>query len=66
MTITKFTKEISTIREAFEGKTDLRSNKSLYKKICKYYKEQGMVMTGDNNLDYQTILNLLYGDVLEV
>lgn len=64
MTITKFTKEISTIREAFEGKTDLRSNKSLYKKICKYYKEQGMVMTGDNNLDYQTILNLLYGDLL--
>jgi len=64
MTIDKFVKDLPTIRDAFEGKSDLRSNKSLYKKICKFYKEQGMIMTGDNNFDYQTILNLLNGDLL--
>jgi hypothetical protein len=64
MTINKFTKELPLIKEAFEGNTDLRSNKSLYKKICKFYKEQGMIMTGDNNFDYDTILNLLYADLI--
>lgn len=64
MTINKFLKELPTIKEAIEGKRDLRANKSLYKKICKYYNNQGFIMTGDANLDYDTILNLLYDDFL--
>lgn len=64
MTINKFLKELPTIKEAIEGKRDLRSSQSLYKKICKFYKTEGLVMTGDTNLDYDTILNLLYDDFL--
>lgn len=64
MTINKFLKELPTIKDAVEGKRDLRSNQSLYKKICKFYKTQGYIMTGDTNLDYDTILNLLYDDFL--
>lgn len=64
MTINKFLKDLPTIKEAIEGQRDLRSSQSLYKKICKFYKTQGLVMTGDTNFDYETILNLLYDDFI--
>ncbi|AEC53051.1 hypothetical cyanophage protein [Synechococcus phage S-CRM01] len=64
MTINKFVKDIPTIQQAYEGTLDLRSNKQLYKKICKFYKNQGLIMTGDADTDYQIILNLLGDDLL--
>ena len=49
-----------TIREAVEGDSDLRSNRKLYKKIHKYFKDQGISFTGDDAYDYETVLECIY------
>ena len=51
------------IREAIEGTDDLRQNRKLYKKIHKYYKDLGIVFTGDDKYDYETILDCIYEDL---
>ncbi len=61
--VTKFEDQLSFLWEAVNGETDLRSNQKLYKKICKYYKEQGVSFTGDTHFDYDTVLNYLYEDI---
>ena len=61
--LTKFSTHIDTIREAIEGTSDLRSNQKLYKKIHKYYKDLGVIFSGDANVDYETVLDCLYEDI---
>ena len=60
----KFSAQLPAIREAIEGNSDLRSNQKLYKKIYKYYKDLGLTMSGDSNIDYEVILDCLYEDLL--
>ena len=62
--LTKFGTHIDTIREAIEGTADLRSNQKLYKKIHKYYKDMGVIFSGDANVDYETVLDYLYEDIV--
>jgi len=61
--VRKFSTHLPIIREAINGDSDLRSNHKLYKKIYKYYKDLGVIFTGDNNIDYDTVLDCLYEDV---
>lgn len=59
----KFDSHLPTIREAINGDTDLRRNHKLYKKIYKYYKDLGVIFSGDSNADYDTLLDYLYEDL---
>lgn len=59
----KFDSHLPTIREAINGDTDLRRNHKLYKKIYKYYKDLGVIFSGDSNADYDTLLDCLYEDL---
>lgn len=61
--IHKFNSHLPTIREAITGDSDLRSNQKLYKKIYKYYKDLGVIFTGDSENDYDTVIDCLYEDV---
>jgi hypothetical protein len=60
----KFSSHLPVICEAVDGTTDLRTNQKLYKKIYKYYKDMGVIFTGDSNTDYSTILDCLYEDIV--
>ena len=60
----KFKSHLPLIREAVNGDTDLRSNQKIYKKIYKYYKDQGVNFTGDVHTDYEIVLDYLYEDVV--
>ena len=59
----KFNNHLSVLREAIEGDSDLRTNHKLYKKVYKYYKDLGVIFSGDSNSDYDTVLDCLYEDV---
>ena len=59
----KFSTHLPVIREAVNGDTDLRTNHKLYKKIYKYYKDLGVIFSGDSQVDYDTLLDCLYEDV---
>ena len=61
--IRKFNSHLPAIREAIAGDADLRSNHKLYKKIYKYYKDLGVIFTGDSENDYDTVIDCLYEDV---
>ena len=60
----KFNSHLPFILEAVDGTQDLRSNQKLYKKIYKFYKEQGVIFTGDSKIDYDTVLDCLYEDIV--
>ena len=61
---TKFKAHLPEIWDAVEGDIDLRSaNQKLYKKIYKYYKNCGVIFTGDSDVDYNVIINYLYEDI---
>ena len=61
--VRKFESHLPQIREAINGDSDLRSNQKLYKKIYKYYKDLGVIFSGDSAADYDTLLDCLYEDV---
>ena len=60
----KFNTHLPIIREAVEGKDDLRQNRKLYKKIYKYYKDLGVIFSGDDHIDYETLLDYIYEDIV--
>lgn len=64
---THITNKLSThlplLREAINGSVDLRTNRKLYKKVYKYYKDLGINFSGDASSDYETLLDCLYEDV---
>ena len=61
--VSKFNTHLPDIREALEGRDDLRQNRKLYKKIHKYYKDLGVIFTGDDHTDYETVLDYIYEDI---
>ena len=65
MTITtKFKKDISTLRSAASGYffLDVR-NPKLYKKVRKYYQNEGVEFSGDPLDDYEIIIDYLSEDL---
>ena len=65
MTITtKFKKDITTLRSAVEGDffLDVR-NPKLYKKVRKYYQNEGVEFSGDPLDDYEILIDYLSEDL---
>ena len=62
--VNKFNTHLPAIREAINGDGDLRHNHKLYKKLYKYYKDLGVIFSGDSQVDYDTLLDCLYEDVV--
>jgi len=67
MTITtKFKKDITTLRSAVEGDffLDVR-NPKLYRKVRKFYQNEGVQLSGDPLDDYEIVIDLLSEDLVE-
>ena len=65
MTITnKFRKDITTLRSAASGDffLDVR-NPKLYKKVRKFYQNEGVEFSGDPLDDYDILIQYLYEDL---
>ena len=61
---TKFRKSIGIFQDAISRTIELDySQPKLYKKVVKYYQEQGVNFTGDSVEDYQIILECLKQDL---
>ena len=54
---------MDSIGAAVDGALDLRKEQKIYRKICKYYKDLGITLTGDAENDYNLILDCLYEDL---
>lgn len=68
MTITtKFKKDVTTLRAAVEGDfyLDVR-NPKLYKKVRKYYQNEGIEFSGDPLDDYDILIDAIAGDLAAV
>jgi hypothetical protein len=68
MSITvKFKKDISTLRSAVNGNfyLDVKSPK-LYKKIRRYYQNEGIVFSGDPLDDYEMLMEYVASDLESV
>jgi hypothetical protein len=65
MTVTsKFKKDISTLRGAANGDFYLDvKNPKLYKKVRRYYENEGVVFSGDPLDDYDMLMEYLAGDL---
>tara|TARA_B100000287_G_scaffold427459_1_gene477123 strand:- start:127 stop:342 length:216 start_codon:yes stop_codon:yes gene_type:complete len=65
MTITtKFKKDMHTLRSAVEGDFFLDvKNPKLYKKVRKYYQNEGIEFSGDPLDDYDILIDVLAGDL---
>ena len=65
MTITsKFKKDLQTLRSAVNGDFYLDvKNPKLFKKVRKFYENQGVVFSGDPLDDYDILLDCLAGDL---
>jgi len=62
--IEKFKKDVSTLRSAADGDIylDVKSPK-LYKKVRRYYENEGVVFSGDVLDDYEMLMDYLYQDL---
>jgi hypothetical protein len=62
--IEKFKKDVSTLRSAANGDIylDVKSPK-LYKKVRRYYENNGVVFSGDPLDDYEMLMDYLYQDL---
>jgi hypothetical protein len=68
MTLTvKFKKDIHTLREAANGSfyLDVKSPK-LYKKVRRYYENEGVVFSGDPLDDYDILMEYIASDLESV
>ena len=65
MTITsKFKKDIQTLRGAANGEFFLDvKNPKLFKKVRRYYENNGVVFSGDPGDDYEILMDYLYNDL---
>ena len=68
MTIaTKFKKDIKTLRAAAEGDIFLDvKNPKLFKKVRRYYENNGVVFSGDPLDDYEIMMEHIYNDLESV
>ena len=65
--IEKFKKDVSTLRSAANGDIylDVKSPK-LYKKVRRYYENNGVVFSGDPLDDYEMLMDYLYQDLATI
>lgn len=62
--ISKFKKDIRTLRAAANGEIFLDvKNPKLFKKVRRYYENQGIVFSGDPLDDYEILMENLYSDL---
>ena len=68
MTITdKFKKDIQTLRGAANGDFFLDvKNPKLYKKVRRFYENNGVVFSGDPLDDYDILMEYVYNDLASV
>jgi hypothetical protein len=68
MTLTsKFKKDIQTLRGAANGEFYLDvKNPKLYKKVRRYYENEGVVFSGDPMDDYEMLMEYVYNDLESV
>ena len=65
MTLTdKFKKDVQTLRGAANGDFFLDvKNPKLFKKVRRYYENEGVVFSGDPLDDYEILMEYLYTDL---
>ena len=65
MTVTsKFKKDISTLHSAVDGEFFLDvKNPKLYKKVRRYYENNGVVFSGEPLDDYEMLMENLFADL---
>ena len=65
MTLTeKFKKDVSTLRAAANGEFYLDvKNPKLYRKVRRFYENQGIVFSGEPLDDYEMLMELIYNDL---
>ena len=62
--IEKFKKDVSTLRSAANGDIYLDvKNPKLYKKVRRYYENNGVVFSGDPLDDYEMLMEYVYQDL---
>jgi hypothetical protein len=68
MTLTsKFKKDVQTLRSAANGDFYLDvKNPKLFKKVRRYYENEGIVFSGDPLDDYDILMECLAGDLESV
>jgi 1-aminocyclopropane-1-carboxylate deaminase/D-cysteine desulfhydrase-like pyridoxal-dependent ACC family enzyme len=60
----KFKKDIATLKSAANGEFYLDvKNPKLYKKLFRYYNNEGVQFSGDVADDYEILLDHLYSDL---
>lgn len=60
----KFKKDISTLRLAANGEIYLDvKNPKLYKKVRRYYENEGVVFSGDPLDDYEMLMEYIFQDL---
>ena len=65
--IEKFKKDVSTLRLAANGEIYLDvKNPKLYKKVRRFYENEGMVFSGDPLDDYEMLMEYLESDLESV
>jgi hypothetical protein len=61
---TKFKKDLQTLRGAANGDFYLDvKNPKLYKKVCRYYENEGIVFSGDPLDDYEILMEYVAADL---
>jgi hypothetical protein len=65
MTLTsKFKKDVQTLRNAANGEFFLDvKNPKLFKKVRKFYENEGVVFSGDPMDDYDMLMEYVYNDL---
>jgi len=65
MTLTaKFKKDVQTLRDAANGDIFLDvKNPKLFKKVRRYYENQGVVLSGEPLDDYDMLMEYIYNDL---
>jgi hypothetical protein len=65
--IQKFKKDVSTLRSAANGDFYLDvKNPKLYKKVRRFYENEGMIFSGDPLDDYEMLMDYLDQDLKSV
>ena len=65
--ITKFKKDVSTLRLAANGEIYLDvKNPKLYKKVRRFYENEGVVFSGDPLDDYEMLMEYVLADLESV
>jgi hypothetical protein len=63
----KFKKDISTLRAAANGEIYLDvKNPKLYKKVRRFYENEGVVFSGDPLDDYEMLMDYILQDIESV